>query len=355
MHIALTPARYVQEPGALASLPEALDGTRRVLVVADDTVWGLVSDRIAAVLPPGVAARRWRFPGACTPDVVEALVADARGAPGTGIVGAGGGRALDLAKAAARRSGSRLVTVPTSAATCAATSNVAVLYEDLRYLRTEPAATPAACLVDPEIVGLAPARFLAAGMADALAKWEEGSLVSDPAAGDGALRLAARIAEDVHALILARGREAYADAAAGRVSAAVERILEANLLATALASCLGGARFRTAAAHAVYYGLTQVGRPFAGLHGEVVGYGLVVQALLLGREGHASALAHFLGAVGVPLTLDALGAPAGGAAFEAWLDGILRPDSSIHALPQSPAREAVRAALLEADALGRRG
>ncbi len=352
--VVLTPLRYVQRAGALDGLAGHLDGARAVLVVADDLVWGLVGDRVrAALAPAGVAVERWPFPGESSSRAAEDLAAAARRAPGAAVVGMGGGRAIDLAKVGARRAGRPLVTVPTSAATCAATSNVAVLYVGGRYRCTEAAATPAACLVDPPVVGGAPARYLAAGMADALAKWEEGSAVTDVAAGDGALRLAACMAEDMHALILARGLEAHADASAGRVTPAVERMVEASLLATGLVSCLGGARFRAAAAHAVYYGLTMLGRPFAGLHGEVVGFGLIVQALLLGRRDHAERLARFLGTLEVPLTLAALGAPAGGADAEAFLDGILRPGSSIHALRQPVAREGVRAALLEADAMGR--
>lgn len=354
MDVALTPMRYVQRPGALGALPEHLAGARAVLAVADELVWGLVGEEVAAALAPaGIVPSHWRFPGETTPGAAAELAGAARGRPGTAILGLGGGKAIDLAKAAAGRAGCPLVTVPTSAATCAGTSNVAVLYEGVRYVGTEAGATPVACLVDPDLVGRAPARLLAAGMADALAKWEEGSAVTALEAADGALRLPARIAEDVHGVILAHGLEAHADASAGRVTEAVARILEANLLATGIVSCLGGARFRAAAAHAVYYGITLVGRPFPGLHGEVVGFGLVVQALLLGRRDHAERLARFLGKMGVPLTLGALGAPRDGGEMAAFLDGIFRPGSSIAALPRVPSRDQVRRALGEADALGR--
>ena len=352
--VGLTPLRYVQQTGAIGRLPESLDGAGSVLAVADDLVWELVGEPVrAALAPAGAVVARWPFPGESSPRAADDLAAAARRLPATAIVGLGGGRAIDLAKVGARRAGCPLVTVPTSAATCAAASNVSVLYQDGRYVGTEAAATPVACLVDPSIVGGAPPRFLAAGMADALAKWEEGSAVTDVEAGDGALRLAARVAGEAHTSILLRGLEAHAETCAGRVTPAVERMVETNLLTTGLASCLGGARFRAAAAHAVYYGLTMLGRPFAGLHGEVVGFGLVVQALLLGRRDHAERLGRFLGGLEVPLTLAALGAPAGGADMEAFLDGILRPASSIHCLRRRITRDALRAALLDADAMGR--
>lgn len=354
MDVRLTPMRYVQHPGVLEMLPEHLAASRAVLAVADELVWGLVGEGIAAAVEgAGIGLARWPFPGETTPRAVAELAAVARGQAATCLLGVGGGKAIDLAKAAAGKAGCPVITLPTSAATCAGTSNVAVLYEDLRYVGTEAGPTPVACLVDPEVAGRAPARLLAAGMADALAKWEEGSAVTDLGRADGALRLAARIAEDAHEAILAHGLEAHADACAGRVSDAVLRILEINLLATGLVSCLGGIHFRTAAAHAIYYGLTRVGRRFRGLHGEVVGFGLVVQALVLGRQGHAERLARFLGKMGVPLTLGELGAPQEGWALETFLDGIFRPGSSLYSLPRPPVRERVRYAILEASALGR--
>ncbi len=68
MDLTLTPMRYLQAPGALRALPEHLAGSRAALAVADDIVWGLVGEGIAAALSPaGIAPSRWPFPGETTP------------------------------------------------------------------------------------------------------------------------------------------------------------------------------------------------------------------------------------------------------------------------------------------------
>ena len=86
-------------------------------------------------------------------------------------MGAGGGKAIDTARAVAGRLDLPLVTLPTSAATCSAASTVSVIYEN--GIRTDTMRGKAAelVLVDSAIVAAAPSRLLAAGMGDTLAKW----------------------------------------------------------------------------------------------------------------------------------------------------------------------------------------
>ena len=97
------------------------------------------------------------------------------------------------------------------------------------------------------------------------------------------------------------------DAAAGACTPTVERVIEANLLMTGIISGVGGDAFRVALAHGLLYGMTVHPRVHDFLHGEVVSYGLVVQACLERHDDEAARLIAFFDELGLPLTLADLG------------------------------------------------
>ena len=91
------------------------------------------------------------------------------------VVGMGGGKAIDTAKAVGYGVQARVAIVPTIASTDAPTSPVAVIYTSdgvfLRYLFLPR--NPNLVLVDTDVIAMAPVRYLVAGMGDALATWFE--------------------------------------------------------------------------------------------------------------------------------------------------------------------------------------
>jgi glycerol dehydrogenase len=196
---------------------------------------------------------------------------------------------------------------------------------------------PRLCVVETAVLRSAPPRLLAAGLADTLAKWMEWRAVeAEPSGfGSGAAWALARRAADV---CEASGAEALA--APG--SAAFDGVLEACLLWSAAASCLGSAP--AAAAHSLANALGRQAPGKALLHGEAVGLGLLWQEALLGREGRATlpagALAALLRSWNLPtalprgLDLERLGADA------------LAPDESVHLLGLDATSASARAALL---------
>jgi glycerol dehydrogenase len=119
-----SPHRYVQGPGAIEALPAltAELGGRPVLIT-DAPVWALLRDRIEAAYgaetPPLVLA---------DPEITYATIKTAGEAarqhgPSV-VIGAGGGKALDIAKGVAHALRVPVVTVPTIASTDAPTSKV---------------------------------------------------------------------------------------------------------------------------------------------------------------------------------------------------------------------------------------
>jgi glycerol dehydrogenase-like iron-containing ADH family enzyme len=219
----------------------------------------------------------------CCEVALEGLLRKAKSEGLRSLIGLGGGRALDLAKLAADSLGLPLATAPTSAATCACATAVAVRNDGLGGFVdvADLGAPPELCLVESGVLRAAPRRLLAAGLADTYAKWLEWSAVEPAPAGFGggaAWDLARRGAELCEAL----GAEALADPA----SAAFESVVEACLLWSSSASCLG--RAPAAAAHSLANALSRQDPGKALLHGEAVGLGLLWQESLLARAGRAT-------------------------------------------------------------------
>jgi glycerol dehydrogenase len=226
------------------------------------------------------------------------------------VIAAGGGKALDTGKLVAEALGLPSVMIPTIAATDAPTSRIAVLYTEvhaqLRVVRLR--ANPRLVVVDTAIIVRAPIRFLVAGMGDAISTWPEaracaGSGGRTPAGGRPT-RAALGLAELCYRTVLAHGRQARDDAAAGRVSEAFEAVVEANTLLSGLGFESGG----LAGAHSLYAGLSALPTEAPYLHGEKVAFGVVVQTYLEGwTAAERQVLLDFYRAVGLPATLSQIG------------------------------------------------
>ena len=97
------------------------------------------------------------------------------------------------------------------------------------------------------------------------------------------------------------GVAAKRDLKKGRISPAVERLIECNILLSGVGFESGG----LALAHAIANGLTILPECKA-MHGETVAFGLVVQ-LRLERAPELDQVLEFCQRVGLPTTLDELG------------------------------------------------
>lgn len=347
------PKRYIQRPGALDEAAEHLKPLgRRPMILADDTVMAIVRPRLEPTLAAaGLEPVFVPFGPECSFTEVARVAEAARGLKADIVVGAGGGKAIDTARAAAGELNRPLVALPTSAATCSATSSVSVYYDHGTRTATRTIGTAEVVIADSAVIAAAPPRLLAAGMGDALAKWVEGKPTYDrvPAPGPG-LQAALSLSVLVRDVLLGCGAQAMQDAAEGRCTSAVEQAVECNLLLTGIISGLGGDAFRVALAHGLLYGMTVHPRVHDFLHGEVVSYGLVVQTCLERRYETADRLVAFLSDLKLPLTLAELG--LNDRDDRRFREGIRRtcaPGSSAHnsAAPVDEAR--LLAALTDAD------
>jgi len=352
------PARVLRGQAALeAAAPEVARLGHRPLLVHGTVGEARVRPRLdPALAAAGVAPERHCHEGPTTAPAIERAARAARAAGCDAVLGVGGGRVLDVAKAAAWRVGLPAVAVPTSPATCAAVTAIAVAYDDAgAWSGPVPGVTgPELCVLDAGVLAAAPDRLLAAGVLDALVKVREVRLA--------ARRLAHPDAWSTTALAACAVLADLVDPAAGAAASiwpppAPERatLAEAVVWLPGLVAGLAGEANKLAAAHAVHNALTLLPGHERALHGELVAVGLLVQEALDGA-GDASlvALVAWMRRLGVDPSLEGLGCGA------LWRD----PDPVLaHALSHAGMRAAfpavnadgLAAALRRVEALAGRG
>ena len=356
-----SPGRYTQGRGATAALGRemtALGLEGPALLIAGKTVIGRLGGTWKSSLDEaGIRHEVYRFTGECSPAEIERVKAVALQCTARTIVGAGGGKVLDTARAVAADLGLPVVNCPTVASSDAPCSALSVIYteegvfQEYRFYRKNPDLV----LVDTQVIAQAPPRLLTAGMGDALATWFEaktcvaGSVRNMRGGGSTASALA--LAELCYRTLLADGPAALQAVSTQAVTPALERLIEANTLLSGLGFESSG----LAAAHAIHNGLTAMHETHAFYHGEKVAFGLLVQLVLEGAtcETFDQVLA-FSFEVGLPITLTDIGltnltrdqlAPI---AVRATALG-----ETIHNEPFEVRPDMVADAILAADAMGR--
>jgi len=355
----LFPGRYVQGRGALSRLGKELArlGGRHFIICSPHPLEHLLPPLLPDVEQAG-AVRVERFGRECTDQEIERLLAVAREFGAQTVTAIGGGKTLDAAKAVASRAGLPVAVVPTIASTDAPCSSVCVVYtpEGIFQRVDLLPRNPDLVLVDTEVMAQAPARFLVAGMGDALATWFEADscrISRGPnIAGDAGSMTAHALARLCYETIRDWGLAARTACEAKVVTPALERVVEANTLLSGLGFESGG----LGAAHSVHNGLTALAAVHTRSHGEKVAFGVLASLFLADRPiALMNEVYGLCETLGLPTTLADLG-----------LDGVsdldLRrvaektcaPDESIHNEPVEISPELVLSALKAADAEGRR-
>jgi len=358
IHTSIFPGRYVQGAGAIDTLGEELARFGASgLVICDPFVAKEVLPEFREALSSAVSVTVETFGGECSEDEVERLSALRDTAGGDFVVGIGGGKTLDSAKAVAAGAGLPSAVVPTIASTDAPCSSLAIIYNaDGSYKRDWFLhRNPNLVLVDTAIVARAPVRFLVSGMGDALSTWFEAESCRRAYApnmtghvGTDAAYAIARLCYDN---LLEYGLAAKLSCEAGVVTEALEHIVEANTLL----SGIGFESVGVASAHSVHNGLTALRGTHAFYHGEKVAFGVLSDLFLTDRpRAVIDEVYGFCESVGLPTTLAELGL-AGVSDEELMLVArkACGPDEVIHNEPIPLDPRSVLAAMKLADAAGR--
>ncbi|MFW6007447.1 MAG: glycerol dehydrogenase [Halanaerobiales bacterium] len=355
--ILISPGKYIQGKGVLKEIGNFLDELgERVFIIIDPVVQDLFQDQVKK----GLKGKEFifeSFGGECSKNEINRLKEKVKEENSDIIVGIGGGKTLDTAKAVAYYSELPVGVAPTIAATDAPCSSLSVIYteagvfEEYLFLPSNPDLV----LVDSKIVAQAPVKFLVAGMGDALATYFEADACSktraENIAGGSQTEAALNLAYLCYQNLLEYGLQAKKAVEVGAVTEAVEKIIESNTLLSGLGFESGG----LAAAHAIHNGLTELKEVHDKTHGEKVAFATIVQLFLEERAPSTlHEVIHFCERIGLPTTLAELGVEEiTEAKIRKVAEASCVEDETIHNLPFAVDADMVYDAILAVDNFNR--
>jgi len=308
----IMPGKYIQGDGVISEIGGYIKmfGTKPMINWDKRTKLAAGDVFLKSLEESGVKYTEYDYGGECTKDEAMKLLAKTRSAGCDVIVGVGGGKSIDTAKAAAGIGRIPLIIVPTIASNDAPTSACTVWYNEQGECIGSDywASNPDIVLVDTNIIVKAPVRFFVAGIGDALATWPEANAASKSrtisSAGGVATITALSLAKLCFDLLLEYGIEAKRAVENQVVTPAVEKIIEATILLSGIGWESGG----LACAHAIGNALPAIPETRQFLHGEKVAFGLISQLCL--EEDFSTAeiykIVDFMIDIGLPVTFEDL-------------------------------------------------
>jgi glycerol dehydrogenase len=201
------------------------------------------------------------------------------------VIGMGGGRVLDVAKLVGTFCGVPVVTVPTIAATCAAWAAVSIVYDEEgrfseSYFNT---VGPELVLADTKILFEAPRRYLWAGIVDTFAKWYEIIPYERLEGASTFLRTMIQISAQLRDTLTRCSASAIRKFEEGELGDEAVQVIDAVIFLAGLTGSMQTDTLYQGIAHPFYNAMSYFPESGHLLHGEKVGFGVLLQQVLEGK------------------------------------------------------------------------
>ncbi|MCC8193749.1 MAG: glycerol dehydrogenase [Deltaproteobacteria bacterium] len=353
------PFRYYQGRGILKNTGEILKPMgEKFFLISDAMVFSLFGETLdAAFASAGLGSVRGEFNGESSDAEITRLHELYKASGCDAVVGMGGGKALDTAKGLSIVTNAPVALIPTTAASDAPVSNIAMIYKaDHSKDRVAPMRYSPWCIImDTDVILKAPLRMFISGIGDAAAtKFEAEACLASGAKNylNGQPPKTAKALCDLcWDIIYNQSLEAVASVKSGTFSDAFDAVVEASALLSGLGFVNGG----LAAGHAMSSGLTYVPAALKSTHGELVSFGILVQFVLEKRpQAFMDDMLAFLKGVGLPTTLAQLGVTeADRGDITKMVHKICTPPNLVYNMPCEITPDILKKAIYTADAMGR--
>jgi glycerol dehydrogenase len=307
------PGRYIQGYNAIERLgPEIARLGKTGYLICSPSGYNKILPSIKDSLKNKAAVTVEIFKGESTEDEIARLTQLAKSANCDVVIGMGGGKVIDTAKAVASGINANLIIVPTIASTNAPCSAATVIYGKTGVIDRviQRPRNPDVVLVDTRIIAESPVRFLVAGMGESLATWfEANACQTKPATNctmtDSVGSMAAyALARLCYQTLLECGPSAKRACEAHIVTPDLDRIIETNTLSSGIGFESGG----LAGIHGLIDGFMPIKETHNYPHGEQVAFCTLIYLYLMNKEKAAvDRIYSFCESVGLPTTLDGIG------------------------------------------------
>lgn len=351
------PGKYIQGRGELRNLSQHISGLgKKALVIASELGVDRIRTAIDGADCSSCALHFVQFDGECSMTEINRMQDIFRENGCEVVVGAGGGKVLDTAKATACFLGAPCVIVPTAVSSDAPCSALSVIYHDDGSLdrRMPLPKSPDIILIDSELIANAPVRLLVAGMGDAFSTYFEAracnASASDNIHGGKSSKTAQAIARLCYDILLEDGRKAKQAVENHLCTQAVENIIEANTLLSGIGFESGG----KGAAHSIGDGLNTI-KQCRLMHGEKVAFASLAQLMMENAdEDELDEAFSFCCSVGLPVTLEQLGITENVHECVKQIAVVAtQPEKSTYNMPFPVSAASVADAILAADVYGK--
>lgn len=302
------PEYYVCKEGILDSLNEFLlkQDLKYSFILHGEKSW----EHTSPFFPSLPTTNFEKYNGECSLEEIERVSKIVRKLGNDHIIGIGGGKILDLAKAVGNECSLSVILVPTLPSTCAAWTPLSVIYSSKgEYISFSiHRKSTLAVFLEPRILLSSPSEYLKAGIGDTLAKWYEADAITRqenflPVPVQAALE-SARLCKGN---LLDVGHSALLDHENNQLTKELIQVFETIIVLGGMVGGFGDRFGRIAGAHSIHNGITQLPNMHHILHGEKVAYGILVQLMLENQSAEISTLLPHYKKWNLPYNLDSLG------------------------------------------------